>query len=833
MIPEKINRYEIKRELGRGGMASVYEAYDPQFQRPVAVKLLPREFLHDPEFRARFTREARTIASLEHPSIVPVYDFGEENGQPFLVMRLMTGGSLTDRLVQGPIAIEQAAEILKRIGSALDRAHSLGIIHRDLKPGNILFDHYGDAFLADFGIARITSSSSQLTASGSLVGTPTYMSPEQVYGNKELDGRADIYALGVILYQMLTGDVPYAADTPARMMMAHVMDPVPHLLDKRPDLAPADAVITKAMAKERDDRYPTASEMSNVLTEITKKMQQPDFTAAPPPTKAATPAIIPPPVETAATEALAATPEPDVAVVEPAPTVKPRPTLPPPPSFEEPAYSDELAAPATGASKTPTWVLLLLGGIVVLCLAGTVGGGFLVANQLGKEDEAATAVANLTPTTDSVFNTLTTDTPAPPTAVPPTATDPSATPTSTSEPSETATAPADPALATRESLAATRAAEAGNQGNNSNGGDPDVLATRQSLEATRAAESLLAPPDLFGDLDLDSALFSQSEGELVHVPDNEFLETLYIDETMADFVLDVTLVNPFDTGTGIWDFGVLFRQAEANDELRLYVGSNGYWGLYDRQGDTDVFVQEGDVTDILDVRPDEANRLTLIASGDRGFFFLNEQFVSVLDLTGRTDAGNLGLSTGFYEDEQEGATTAFENFGVWELSPDYGPELGELEHALDDVIKLAESGVNRRNVMITADFLNPFGAETNAWDIGFSFRDYDDGTKYWLVLDSAGEWELVGRYGDADSDTTLQSGEISNVDDSEDGRNNLTVIVIGETGFFFVNGEFVEQLELFDITEAGDVEILTAFYFDHEIEGEATGYDSFTVWPLP
>ncbi|HUM72123.1 MAG TPA: serine/threonine-protein kinase, partial [Chloroflexota bacterium] len=216
MIPEKINRYEIKRELGRGGMASVYEAYDPQFQRPVAVKLLPREFLHDPEFRARFTREARTIAALEHPAIVPVYDFGEEDGQPFLVMRLMTGGSLTDRLANGPLPIDEAAEILKRIGSALDRAHSQGIIHRDLKPGNILFDHYGDAFLADFGIARIAAAGSQLTASGSLVGTPTYMSPEQVYGNKELDGRSDIYALGVILYQMLTGEIPFDADTPAR-----------------------------------------------------------------------------------------------------------------------------------------------------------------------------------------------------------------------------------------------------------------------------------------------------------------------------------------------------------------------------------------------------------------------------------------------------------------------------------------------------------------------------------------------------------------------------------------------------------------------------------------
>ncbi|MCP5096175.1 MAG: serine/threonine protein kinase, partial [Chloroflexi bacterium] len=227
MKPEKIDRYEIKSEVGRGGMASVYEAYDPRFERIVAVKVLPREFMHDPEFRARFTREAKVIASLEHPAIVPVYDFGEDNGQPFLVMRLMRGGSLTDRLAQGAIPFDETAVILKRLGSALDRAHSMGIVHRDLKPSNVLFDEYGDAYLADFGIVRVAASDDALTASGSLIGTPTYMSPEQVYGDKELDGRSDIYALGIILFQMLTGNTPYEADTPARMMMKHVMEPVP------------------------------------------------------------------------------------------------------------------------------------------------------------------------------------------------------------------------------------------------------------------------------------------------------------------------------------------------------------------------------------------------------------------------------------------------------------------------------------------------------------------------------------------------------------------------------------------------------------------------------
>jgi eukaryotic-like serine/threonine-protein kinase len=227
MTPEKIGRYQIDGEIGRGGMATVFKAYDPRFERHVAVKVLPREFMHDPEFRARFNREAKTIAALEHPAIVPVYDYGDEEGLLYLVMRYMPGGSLSDRLEQGPLSIEESAEILQRLGSALDRAHSQGIIHRDLKPSNVLFDQYGDAFLADFGIVRVAGSDSNLTASGSLVGTPMYMSPEQVYGDKELDGRSDIYALGIILFQMLTGHLPYEADTPAKMMMKHILDPRP------------------------------------------------------------------------------------------------------------------------------------------------------------------------------------------------------------------------------------------------------------------------------------------------------------------------------------------------------------------------------------------------------------------------------------------------------------------------------------------------------------------------------------------------------------------------------------------------------------------------------
>ena len=149
MALQQFGRYQIIRELGRGGMATVYHAHDPRFKRDVALKVMPREFLHDPTFRARFEREAQAIAGLEHSAIVPVYDFGEEQEQPYLVMRFMSGGSLSQRLRQGPVPLDEAARILSRIGAALESAHARGIIHRDVKPANILFDDYGDAFLSN------------------------------------------------------------------------------------------------------------------------------------------------------------------------------------------------------------------------------------------------------------------------------------------------------------------------------------------------------------------------------------------------------------------------------------------------------------------------------------------------------------------------------------------------------------------------------------------------------------------------------------------------------------------------------------------------------------
>lgn len=263
-IPEKIGRYEVKSELGRGGMATVYRAYDPSFDREVAIKVLPREMLHDPQFRSRFEREIKMVAGLEHPAIVPVYDVGNEDGQPYFVMRYMMGGSLSDQIAKGNFSVQDTARVIEKIAKGLAYAHKKGIVHRDLKPDNILFDNNDDPFISDFGVAKLTEAGGGLTGSG-VIGTPAYMSPEQAQGN-EIDGRSDVYGLGVIVYQMLSGQQPYSADTPMGVVVKHITEPVPEILNALPSLPPeVDLIIKTALAKDKTKRYETTIDLAKAL----------------------------------------------------------------------------------------------------------------------------------------------------------------------------------------------------------------------------------------------------------------------------------------------------------------------------------------------------------------------------------------------------------------------------------------------------------------------------------------------------------------------------------------------------------------------------------------
>jgi len=207
-------------------MAAVYKAYQPGMERYVALKILPRYFASDPQFIGRFHQEAKVIAKLQHPHILPVFDFGEADGYTYLVMPFVESGTLADLMHGQPLPLPRIRSIISQVGDALDYAHAHGLVHRDVKPSNVLVDERGNCLLMDFGIAKIVEGTAQFTETGGIVGTPAYMSPEQGLG-QELDGRSDIYSLGVMLYEMATGRPPFDAETPMAIVIKHIHDPLP------------------------------------------------------------------------------------------------------------------------------------------------------------------------------------------------------------------------------------------------------------------------------------------------------------------------------------------------------------------------------------------------------------------------------------------------------------------------------------------------------------------------------------------------------------------------------------------------------------------------------
>ncbi len=371
---QHIDRYDIKSLIGQGGMSTVYLGYDPRSQREVAIKILPPYYLHSTKFRERFEREAYMIALLEHPAIVPVYDMGEEDGQPYIVMRYMSGGSLGDKLKKGPIPLREAMEMYLRLAPALDTAHARGITHRDVKPDNLLFDKYDNVFLSDFGLARLRETIGFANISdGTIMGTPAYMSPEQIQGDQEIDGRSDIYSMGVVLYQMLCGEPPFNGTTAASVMMMHLVNPVPQILEKNKTLPTAiQSVLDIAMAKKPDDRYQSAGEFAKAIQAVTTGVQRkPSFRAIQtnsassdqisashltPPAGNGTPTPIP--------GAVTNTPSPAPAIATPAPP-KSQARLSPSTSHPDPLLKKRFIIPVWGWLLSAAVIVLLSLAIIL------------------------------------------------------------------------------------------------------------------------------------------------------------------------------------------------------------------------------------------------------------------------------------------------------------------------------------------------------------------------------------------------------------------------------------------------------------------------------------
>jgi serine/threonine-protein kinase len=259
-------RYELEQLVGSGGMSSVYRAHDRVLDRTVALKVMHQRLIGQPEYVERFRREARMVAGLLHQNIVTVIDGGEDEGRPFIVFEFVEGENLKQLLGRsGPLPVEQAVELAVQIARALSFAHTSGYVHRDVKPQNVLLNGDGEAKVTDFGIARALDVEHGVTLTGTILGTSDYIAPEQAQG-RHVDEHTDVYSLGVVLYELLTGELPFTGDNFVAVAMRHINEPAPHVSERRPDVPPRlDAAVARARAKRAEDRFPTMADFGREL----------------------------------------------------------------------------------------------------------------------------------------------------------------------------------------------------------------------------------------------------------------------------------------------------------------------------------------------------------------------------------------------------------------------------------------------------------------------------------------------------------------------------------------------------------------------------------------
>ena len=283
-----LGRYRLVEKVGEGGMGTVYIAHDEELHRQVAVKLLAANLVNDADVVERFEREARLTAGLDHPNIVPIYDVGRHEGRPFFVMKLLKGDTLAGHLMnQGGFTSDETQKLMRQLASGLDYLHQRGFIHRDIKAGNVFVGEDGHATILDFGILRSRTATQGLTRTGMVMGTPHYMAPEQALGLKDVDHRVDLYALGVVLFECLTGTLPFEADSELRLIQMQAHAPPPDIIDRAPWISrPVADVVRKALAKNPADRFNTGLELCKALEAAYRESK--GHPAAPP--RAATPA---------------------------------------------------------------------------------------------------------------------------------------------------------------------------------------------------------------------------------------------------------------------------------------------------------------------------------------------------------------------------------------------------------------------------------------------------------------------------------------------------------------------------------------------------------------
>ncbi len=613
LIGQTIGQYRIMEQIGQGGMATVYKAYQPGLERYVAFKVLPEYYAHDKTFLARFQREAKVIAKLSHPNILPIYDFGQTGNLTYIVMQYIDGGTL--RSVMGQIMpLSQVVYFIDQIAEALDYAHRRGILHRDVKPGNILLEEGQRVLLTDFGLAKMMEGTVQLTGSGVGVGTPSYMSPEQGQG-QGVDVRTDIYALGIILYEMTTGRVPYKADTPMAIVIKHMTAPLPLPRTINPNLPEAvERVILKTLAKNKDERYTSAPQMVTALKQALDEMLDtlgptvplgghPSSTSSMPPMPPSAPVVD---VQQSPTPAPGSHP---AAPIRSRPTPSPAGYIPVAPIRQTPL--SPVAAPRS--NNILPWILgggVLL--LILLALAALVGFFIFAPSELG--------------------------TPLPDQAEQP-------------KPLETVIA---------EAQATHSAAIAEAQGTHSAPEQPDTSSIEQAVQIIATAQ---ANPPLFGPV--QGSLDHEAEGRM---------EVKFAGVEVQDFVAEAVFHTPYAAAKGEWDMGLVFRYSGGKEHFGLVVESNGDWSLGHQQGDETDIIVNGTLSNVQN-QPASINRLKVMAEGDGGLFWVNDVLVAQFDLSRLTGAGDIAVGTGFYSGHEiDGEVTVFEAFTIWPIT---APRSGE------------------------------------------------------------------------------------------------------------------------------------------------------------
>lgn len=620
---ERIGRYEVIREVGRGGMAIVYQARDTTLDRIVAIKLIRSDIFGSAAFgqiRERFDREARALAKLNHPNIVKVLDYGEHQDAPYLVMEYLKGATLKE--VKKPIRVETAVRLLRPIAEALDYIHQQGILHRDVKPSNIMLVDGKTPMLTDFGIAKWIEDETDgrsLTGTGVGIGTPEYMAPEQGLG-KQVDGRADMYSLTIAFYELITGQKPFRGDTALAILMKQATEPIPDPRAVVPELSESvKRFLDRALAKDPEDRYPTFTDYLRDLDGLGLQSiaNRARGTLTGIQTTPASTSKTDSSVRIGATDLRKLRGEQDEAKEES--------------ESESAAFPDlnKLQIPIRPVAKgrksgeiPKLMVFFLLVAVAYLVI--------ILINGLMDYSKSG-AIAKITKTGDIKTE-----------AVADISTTPLPTKTKTPKPSATASVDAGKVDLEISSLMA------------------DQNRYKNYDEVRRTLDILLKEA-----IKIDV----ESSGSLKHYED-DYVEVFSEDSLhdLKDFILEVTFNNPYSSSVHPFDFGLLFRHNGGNDQYRLWVDSNDYWELSDNHGDGERTMINYGYVSKLNVGENQKNTILLIVRNKIGLFYLNNRFIDKLDLSDRLELGSVKLAIGIKNgDEKAGYSTDFEKFAVYKL----------------------------------------------------------------------------------------------------------------------------------------------------------------------